>query len=759
MAEYSASGENQDFLRELRENYASDDADWSDTRKQGRINMRFVSGESWDEAERREREDDKRLALNFDELSQYGNQVVNDSRQNKRAIQIAPNGDGADDKKAQLRANRIRQIEYRSNAQLAYTTMFQNTVERSFGWLRITAKYVREKTFEQELLITPIPNPDLVTPGPHVMSDGSDINRLWFHEWWSPDDFRREYGKKAKLKDFSGDFSGLNNIGLWVEGAGKRVRVAEYWLKEYDERELLLIRGTDGQVHTVWSDGIETDPESGEKTKVPIPAGAVLKRRIASIPRVCGYVTNGIEILKVNEWKGKHLPFVPCYGKVLFVGDENKSERKIHGLFNLARDPQKLYNYYRTTEAEIVGMTPKVPYFVRKGSLDQKNLEDLTMSNRKPVGVIQVEAMVPEMGAAGPPEFPQRPPYEPPIQAMEMGAESARRGIQASVGSSPLPTAAQHRNEKSGIALKQIQDTAQMGSFHLADNYNNAIMRTGVILNDLLPHYHDTAMDATLREPDDTTSTVRLNDPSWVNPKTQQPELLTMEGGDFDVTISTGPKVDSEREAASDFADLIIGSPEIAQIVGPEVMKKVIAKSIKLKNVGPIGDQISELIDPPEQQQPDPQQIQQQQQQAKQMLDLISKELEAKNEIIRTEQVKAQSAKELAIMNNAARIEVAKITASVKGFQMQTEADEEAIALGLELDHKADQNEHDRAHEAAMQAMTHEQTLQQTAQAGSQQAQLSDQGHKQALEQGAAGHEQTLEQGAQQAALAPPPEA
>jgi hypothetical protein len=43
-----------------------------------------------------------------------------------------------------------------------------------------------------------------------------------------------------------------------------------------------------------------------------------------------------------------------------------------------------------------------------------------------------------------------RQPYEPPIQAFEIGAESARRGIQAAMGWSALPTDAQRINNKSG---------------------------------------------------------------------------------------------------------------------------------------------------------------------------------------------------------------------------------------------------------------------------------------------------------------------
>lgn len=746
MADYRGSGNNDDFLKELRENYAADEAEWQKIRDEGRKDIRFISGDSWAEDVRRERESKGRLCLNFDELSQFVNQVVNESRQNKRAIQITPTGSGANDQKAQLRADMIRQVEYRSNAQIAYTTMFENTVQRSFGWLRIIARYVSDRSFDQELIITPIPNPDLVLPGPHVMSDGSDISRLWFHETRTHEEFKREFPGATK-KDFSSpDVLALPQVSAWVQA--KSVMIAEYWVKETKRKNLHLVRLPDGSAKAVLDD--------------EIPKGAkpeVLKTRVVDAVNVCQYFTNGVEILKKTEWPGKDIPFVPCYGKVLFVTQGGSTERRMLSLVRLARDPQQLYNYYRTCEAELVGMTPKFPYFVRRGSLTPGELEKLQHSNEEPEAVIEVEALLPEMSATGPPEFPQRNPYEPPIQALEVGAESARRGIQASVGSSPLPTQAQRHNEKSGIALKQIQDSAQIGSFHLADNYSTALMRTGVIVNDLLPYYHDTVREVTRRKPDDTTSTARLNDPEWVNPDTQKAELLSLEGGDYDVTISTGPKVDSEREAASDFADLIVSSPQIAQVVGPEKMSKLIAKSIKLKNVGPMGDAMAEIIDPTKQEgQDDPEQMKAQMMKAQQLLDASSKQVEALTHQIQTDQVKMDGQIKLQEMKDATSIRVAEINAAVKGYQVEAQhaADHEADALGHAVE--MHEGEQDRQHEAALAAMNHEQGMQAGAQDGAQQAQQSAQDHQQSLEQGAAGHEQQLEQGAQAEALAPQPE-
>lgn len=710
MAEYSETGDHQDFLKQLREEYSSDDTDWKPIRDEGRTDIRYIAGDPWEPVERRYREQNNRLCLTFDELGQYVNQTVNDILQNRRAIQVTANGLGANDKEAEVRANRIRQIEYVNNAQVAYTTMFENAVQRSFGWTRLNTRWGKNQR-EQDIVIEPVPNPDMVTPGWFVMPDGSDIKRLWFHESWTQTDFLRKY-PQATVRDFSGmaDDPGLSN---WIQSETNRIMLAEYWRKNDD--------GTVEQ-----------------------------------------FLTNGVEILTHAKTVWKEIPFIPCFGKVMFIEEGGRSKRLIQSMARLAREPFRAYCYVRTTEAELISQLPKFPYFAYKGALDDKNAMELTKSVSEPVAVVFVENQFPDNASAGPPPYPQRNPVILELQGLEIAAESFRRAIQAAFAQSALPTQAQKHNEKSGVALQKIEDSGQRGSYHFTAHYEGAVTRIGKAINGALGPIHDTPRDMTVRKADDSTQVMRVNDPSWVNPDTQQPELVAFTDGDYDVTISTGPKVDSEREAASNFADLIIQSPEIAQIVGPQKMADILATVIKLKNVGPLGDQIAEIISPKKKDgdtQQQLQQMQQQQQQTQVVMDAQTKQIEGLTQQIQTEQVKADLQLRLQAMKDATSIKVAWLNVRAKGILVNMEADEEAIALGLEQQHEAGQNEQDRQHEAALSAMEHQQQLEAGQQQGAQQSQLADQGHQQALEQGAQGHEQQLEQGAQAAALAPQPEA
>ena len=138
---------NSPILKEIRENYTCFEEVWRPIREEGNKDMRYVAGNPWDEKDRSFREKYDRPVMTWDELSPYINQLVNDPRQNKRAIQINPRGNGATNVTAMLREDKIREIQYNSRAQSAFTTAFQGAAEEASatlgsmrGWLRTASR-------------------------------------------------------------------------------------------------------------------------------------------------------------------------------------------------------------------------------------------------------------------------------------------------------------------------------------------------------------------------------------------------------------------------------------------------------------------------------------------------------------------------------------------------------------------------------------------------------------------------------------------
>jgi hypothetical protein len=734
--------DDDDLLTEIRDRYTYATNEWGDIRADAKDDMRYVGGDPWDPKDRKQREDAGRPCLALDELHQYFNQCINDVRANPRSPKFEPTGNGANDQTAQFYSDKQREIEYRSQAQVAYTTAFQNAIHQSYGWMRYTTKYA-PKSFDLDLWIEDVPNPDLIVGDPDALRPtSSDMKYLFDLTTMSVKEFRRTF-PDAQVTDFTPQI--ISQAPTWIQP--ERIQVAKYWTVEPQARQLFLLQLPTGQVGAYYDTELAQMP----------PGAQVIQSRVEEVPTVGMYLTNGVEILmrpgqasKRVPWAGKYIPYISCFGMVIYVDEGSGPKRKILSMTRLARDPYMLYCYYRTSQAELVGMTPKVPYFVRRGSLKPDQLLALQKSLHEPIAVIQVENFVDGLPAGAPPEFPQRNPFEPAIQSLEIGAESARQAIQAAMGVSPLPTPAQQSSPKSGLALRQIESSQQKGSFHFVDHYEAMLQHSGVVAEDLMDKVYDTARTVPLRDAQGNTRSMRINDP------TQQPgpTALPSIAGDHAVTITTGPAYESQRQEATDFVDTMVQNiGMIAQVAGPKAASAIIAMGIKLKNIGPVGDEMYEIIMPPElmpnaqgqpglppQVQAMIQQLQQQNQQLQQALQSKQAEAQAKGQIdLQKTQLQEQADTQRTQMDNQTALEKANIAANATMAASQVKVDAEnfrsyvdAMQAHLEkqLDiklapmvtavqhlHEARTQTADQLHEIGMARLEHAHALQQAQQA------------------------------------------
>ena len=134
----SESPEEQ-LLRDVREDFAYFRDYWRENYEEAKTDLRFCSGDPWEQDERREREDNNRPVVCPDELDQYLNQAINNLRQNPISIEVQPAGEQAD-KDAQTRSSIIRGIEYQSHAQDAYSNAYSAAIQCGFGFFRVTTK-------------------------------------------------------------------------------------------------------------------------------------------------------------------------------------------------------------------------------------------------------------------------------------------------------------------------------------------------------------------------------------------------------------------------------------------------------------------------------------------------------------------------------------------------------------------------------------------------------------------------------------------
>ncbi len=730
-------GDDDKKLADIRRDFDTDFEEWSDIRTEGDTDMRYCAGDPWDPKDKQERADAGRPCLALDELSQYHNQVINDTYMNPVSVKFSPAGGGgvndkAADKTADFYGDKWREIEYRSNAQIAYDTAFKNCLQRSYGWVRLTTRRESPRSTNQELWIEDIPNPNMVLPDARsTRPDFSDGKRLFAYQAIDKRSFRRRF-PEAKLQTFGRELQQL--YPKWVKP--QTIQLAEFWeVEETDRRLLVLLRehalallkpelmaDADHPIHAHLREGTPSVGVYADELTDEPDDDSIIDDDTSTERTVWKYLTNGVEILEKTEQPGQYIPFVSCFGNILYLDEGAGAQRKILSMTRLARDPYMLYCYYRSCEAELVGMTPKFPYFVYENQMSPNELLNLANSLHKPIAVIQVKPTVEGLAPNQILGYPERQPYEPPLQGLELGAEAARRAIQAAMGIMMMPTQVQRNNDKTGEALKRIESSSQKGSFHFIHARDMMIRRLGEIGEDLMDHVYDTTRRVSVRTPLGKSGKVLINhptDPLSVNTK-----------GSHLVTVSAGPSEENARDAAGEFIQSLVSSPILLESAGPQNTAKVLAMGIRIQNIGPYGEALADILDPPVGKDMTPQamqahigQLTQQLQAATQSIQQLQFEKKAKQVELQgkagIEQMKLAGDTSEGDKDRAVKLDIAAIQAKLETMAMVLEelkrigGLKESMAQRL---HDASHTRQERLHDAATAHLGHVQNLAEQAQ-------------------------------------------
>ena len=690
----------QDRLAHIRSEFVYFRSYWRENYDEGAKDMDCMAG-----IPPKEFSDDRgsRPCIWPDETSQYIKQANNNLRQNKRSINISPRSEDAEDKDAEHRQAYIRGIEYASKAQSVYSTVFESCTECGFGFARLKLIVTGPKG-EQEPRICRIPNWSTVYLDPDAMeADFSDQNGCFVLESMRESVFKRKF-PKAKKQSFTSEDRQV--APDWLQGDS--IVVAEYWSRE------------------------EIDAKNGEKKY-----------------KVKQEIINGVEILEESEWIGSWIPILPMLGEEIYIKSGGQSKRRIMSMIRRGRPAQHMMAYIASQEQEEFSMAPRAPYMGWKGTFNPEQHKNL---HKDPRGYVEFTVPIDwEFQTMGPPQLPQRQPYEPQIQAYEMAYERWRRSHQAAIAGNPLPTDAQKVNEKSGIALEKIQDAGATGAFHFTDNFVRFLHNSGLQINELITKLAelDSLPEHILgRNKKDEDVRIKVVKDGFVPPESseQLPEAnyFFAHRGQFEVSIGDGPSYQSQREEGAAFADKIWEIASELQLPAPVTMK-LLALATRLKNVGALGDEIAELLSPPDQNNLPPQaqaaiaQLQGQLQQA--MAEIQQMRLEKMGKLIEMQAKSALADKEFVTRMSEAdkdretKLAVAEITTKAQNISERIAAVEDLM-----------QQFHAQAHELAMlmQGHKHAQELAAQSAATASQAQAADQAHETGMAAAGQAHESAM---------------
>ena len=536
----------QKFLR------FANDAD-SYNRQEALDDLKFSSGDQWPVEVQNSRNLEARPCLTINKLDGFIRQVCNQQRQARPRMKAHSMNSAANAKVADILTGIFKHIEVNSDADTAYDTAFEFAVRMGWGYYRVLTDYVREDSFDQEIYIEPISNPFTVYFDPNSrMPDGSDAETCLITEVMSKKEFRAQYPNA----DDGGNF---NNRGTGDADADwimkEDIRIAEWWSTERKKTKLLLL-----------SDGTQVFKDEAPSPELMAAAGITIVSERDTLRKVIKWCKlTGLEVLEESTWMGKYIPIVPVYGQQITIDDK----RKKYGLVRMAKDPQRMYNYWRTALTESVALAPKAKWLLAEGQ-DEGHENEWAQANIKAAPVLRYKQKDIE---GQPAPVPTRLQPEPPPAGIVEATNSINNDLQTVVGIFDSNQFAQ--GNQSGKAIRGQQMQIDMTNFHYYDNLTRSLKHTGRIILDLIPKIYDKERVMRIIGYDNRPEMVTINQRT-VDESGVEKILNDVTTGEYDVFMDTGPGYQSKRqEAVESMVPLLQSNPELFQAAGDLVFRNM----------------------------------------------------------------------------------------------------------------------------------------------------------------------------------------
>ena len=515
--------------------------------------LKFAAGDQWPVEIQNSRVLEARPCLTVNKVDAYCRQLANQMRQQRPRIKVHGMNTESDARMAEIIQGICRHVEVQSDADAAYDKAGDFAVRMGWGYWRVTTDYVRDDSFDQEIYIRAIDNPFTVYFDPNsVLPDGSDAETVLITTVISKENFKKMYPNAETQQGFTMRGTGDTNPE-WV--MKEDIRLAEYF---YTERKSIKIH--------LLSDGSSVKSDELPPQEILDAAGiTIVETRNSFEKKIKWCKLTSMEVLEEGEWAGKYIPIIPVYGQETVV--ENK--KKKFGIVRMAKDPQRMYNFWQTSLTESVALAPKAKWLLAEGQ-DEGHENEWAQANIKSMPVLRYK----QTDIDGKPApVPQRLQPEPPPAGIMAAAQSMTTDLMQVVGifdPAQLPT-----GNISGKALQGQQQQVDMTNFHYYDNLTRSIRQCGRVILDLIPKIYDRERVMRIIGDDGKPEILTINQFG------QDEEGITkilndVTVGDYDIVMDTGPGYNSKRqEAVESMMALFAADPALIQQAGDLLVRNM----------------------------------------------------------------------------------------------------------------------------------------------------------------------------------------
>jgi hypothetical protein len=608
--------------------------------------MKFlrVPGNQWDELTKKERGKDRPM-YEFNKLNVSVKSVINQMRENRPMGKVRAAEDG-DVKTASILEGGIRNVVANADFDTVTDYAAEYQVGAGMGAWRVTLEYA-DDSFSQVIDIDPLLNPLCLYCDPSA----KDLLKRDAEDWWYTDKISQSSFKARwpKADPVNLDDTEFDDDDDWE--SDDQVRIGEYWYKEPYDKTLLLL-----------SDGSVIDELDDDGNSVTPPQGVtIVKRRLQRCHKIMMCIASGKAIVEGPvEWAGSQHPWVMVYGEYVVI------EGKVYwnGITRAGKDPQRAYNYSRTSAIEAVALAPQdKPWMTPKQIAGLENHLAEAHKKNYPFNLYNPDPLANN----GAPPVRQGGPNIPAALVQEM--QIASDDIKAVTGIYDASLGAKG-NETSGKAINARKAQGEIANFNYQDNMGKGVKRTWEILVDLFPKVYDT--ETTIRilgvDGKESYETVNKRDPMTGK------VINDLSRGRFDTAITVGPSYATRRMEAAEAYTQMAGVDEGLMVSAGDL----VYKALDLPYAQEIAERRQKLLPPPIQQMltegkelpPEVQAAMAQVQQAQQMVQEHGQLVEAAQKELQQEMAKAAGDKAAAQLAQA----------NLKGAELQLKTAQDTLA-------------------------------------------------------------------------------
>lgn len=568
--------------------------------------LMLVGGKNqWDERAVRERELAGRPLYTANRFPAMLAQITGEVRANPPAISCTPADADATPEAAEVFEGLIRSIERLSQGQQVYVETVEASAACGKGHMRIVPVYADDESFDVELRIRSIRNVHSVKWDPaSVEFDKADANWCIVVSELDKKGFEEAYPQVGAAA-WANAKANMRQMDGWRFGSDK-VTVAEEWTVERQPFQRYRVAhvqqgfrvdpltGIPGVIPpTFVEEIIDADPDGMIDGMMPeaylallqTEGWQVVQTRTAYRKKICMYLWGGDkQIAGPIEWYGGRIPIFTVPGRQTHVG----SETVHYGVIRHSRDAQRLHNYARSADLELVAQAPKAPMLVADEQIDGHE-DTWVLAQQRPV------------------------PYLPYNKVDGLGAPQERSGPSTNPGPSSLAQAGvvdmedttgihgaslgKKSNETSGVAINARDQQTDTGTFVFIYNLRLIVESMGRELVTAIPHYYSAQKQLLILGQDDAPAVMNM-------------AAVKLDRGKYHVIAKTGPAYATRREKG---ADLLM---QMAQAAPPWAQPIIFKRVIRFIDMPDADEFIAELdmtgqmvgaIPPPPQQMAPPQ--------------------------------------------------------------------------------------------------------------------------------------------------------